>query len=206
MLQNVGTPGSWPASAVHDTLAAIMRQGAYQRAQTRSFADRIMSWIAEQLQWLFAGVRAIPGGKYIALIAAILLVVVVIARLILGARGDDEEFARARASRQAKVYTDPWREAERAAAEGRFTDAAHALNAAVIQRVTRRERLRFHTSKTHGDYARELRATHSSAYGPFREFGRLYDRVIYGRGECDGPTYATLLERAYPLLAQDRAA
>ena len=208
MLQAIGTlvGGTWPASAVHDTVAAIMRQGPYQRVRTRSFGDRILRWIFEQLEWLFSGVRAIPGGKYIALAAAILLVIIVIARLIFGARLGDEELARARARRQARVYLDPWREAELAAAEGRFTDAAHALNAAVIERVTRRERLRFHASKTHGDYARELRATQSGAYGPFREFSRLYDRVIYGRGVCDGPTYALLLERATPLLAQDRAA
>src|SRR5689334_12801715 len=161
MLQALGTlvGGSWPTSAVHDTVAAIMRQGAYHRAQTRSFADRILRWIGEQLAWLFSGIGAIPGGKYIALAAAILLVLVVIARLVFGARFGAEELARARAARPARVSLDPWREAELAAAEGRFTDAAHALNAAVIERVTRRERLRFHASKTHGDYARELRAT-----------------------------------------------
>src|SRR5690349_16877032 len=114
MLQALGTlvGGTWPASAVHDTVANIMRQGAYQRAQTRSFADRILRWIAEQLEWLFSGVRAIPGGKYIALVAAVLIVLIVIARLVFGVRLDEEELTRARAARQARVYQDPWREAE----------------------------------------------------------------------------------------------
>lgn len=196
----------WQAPAVHDTMAAITRQAAYRRSLRSTILDRIMRWVMEHLLRLFDGVRAVPGGKYIAISIAVLLVALVIARLVYVAQLREDALMRAHRTHRGRVYSDPWLEAQRAAAEGQYTDAAHALNAAVLERLTRRERLRLHESKTHGDYARELRAVGSSAYGSFREFGRLYERIIYGLGECDASGYAALLERAKPFLSLERAA
>ena len=207
MLQQVGgalTP--WPATAVHDTMAAIVRQMAYRRSIRTSVLDRVFSWLFDLLDRFAGTLRGIPGGRYIALGGALLIVGLIVARVIYGARLREEAEQRARAGRKARTYADPWAEAERAAADGRFTDAAHALHAAVLESLSRRERVRLHPSKTDGDYARELRRAQSGAYGPFREFGRLYDRLIYGYGACDGPGYAALLERATPLLSRDKAA
>lgn len=206
MLQLAQRGASWSASSVHDTMAAITRQSAYRRSLRTSLADRVLGWIWEHLLRFFEGVRGIPGGRYIALSLAALLVVVVIMRVVYGAQLRDEARTRIRQRHGARTYVDPWLEAERAAAEGRYTDAAHALNAAVLERLTRRERIRLHESKTHGDYARELRSIGSNAYGPFREFGRLYERMIYGRGECDASGYAELMQRARPLVSHSVAA
>jgi len=183
-----------------------MRQSAYHRSLQTSIADRVWNWIWEHFLSFLEGVRGIPGGRYIALSAAALLVLVVILRLVYGAQLRDEERTRIRHRHGSRTYIDPWLEAQNAAAQGRFTDAAHALNAAVLERLTRRERIRLHESKTHGDYARELRSVGSNAYGPFRDFGRLYERIIYGRGECDAAGYGELMERARPLVSQSVAA
>jgi hypothetical protein len=86
------------------------------------------------------------------------------------------------------------------AAEGRFTDAAHALYRSLVESVARREQLRVHMAKTSGDYARELRARGSPAYAPFRRFGRRFDRIIFGIGTCDEAGYQSLLDDARPVL------
>jgi len=91
---------------------------------------------------------------------------------------------------------DPWALAQRLAAEGRYTEAAHALYGALLARVAARVPLRLHPSKTAGDYARDLRGTAPSIYGPFREFARSYEVVIYGLGECDRPRFEGLIDLA----------
>ena len=91
---------------------------------------------------------------------------------------------------------DPWALAQRLAAEGRYTEAAHALYGALLARVAARVTLRLHPSKTAGDYARELRRAAPSIYGPFREFARSYEVVIYGIRECDRPRFDGLIDLA----------
>jgi len=91
---------------------------------------------------------------------------------------------------------DPWGLAQRLAAEGQYTDAAHALYSALLARVSARVSLRLHPSKTAGDYARDLRGAAPSLNGPFREFARNYEVVIYGLGSCDEQRFRTLSQLA----------
>jgi hypothetical protein len=91
---------------------------------------------------------------------------------------------------------DPWALAQQLASEGRYTEAAHALYGALLARVAARVPLRLHPSKTAGDYARDLRGTAPSVFGPFREFARSYEVVIYGLGSCDQRRFQTLIELA----------
>ena len=98
--------------------------------------------------------------------------------------------------RRATTAGDPWQSAEALAAAGQFTDAAHVLYGATLALLATRGQIRLHVSKTNGDYARELRRRGAAAHGPFRRFGRRYDRIIYGTGTCDAAEYAALLEEA----------
>ena len=87
---------------------------------------------------------------------------------------------------------DPWLAAQALAAAGDYTGAAHALYAALLVSVARRERLTLHPSRTVGDYVRDLRARSSSLFGRFRDFARAYETVVYGLGECDRGRYERL--------------
>lgn len=206
MLQQI-TGGSppWPAAAVHDTVAAIMRQAPYQRSLSQSVWDRFIGWLFERIAGLIAGVRGLPSIRWVVLGLAIAAILLIAARVLYVRRTREDE--RTSWRRRARVSTeDPFALAERAAADGRYTEAAHALYRAVIETVARRERLRLHRSKTSGDYARELRRARSPSHGPFQAFGRRYDRIIYGDGRCDADGYAALLALAMPLLATARAA
>lgn len=91
---------------------------------------------------------------------------------------------------------DPWALAQRLATEGRYTEAAHALYGALLARVAARVPLRLHPSKTAGDYARDLRGTAPTIFGPFREFARSYEVVIYGLGTCDRSRFDGLIDLA----------
>lgn len=114
-----------------------------------------------------------------------------IARAAVGARHGD---------RVIPTYADPWRAAQRLAAEGAFTDAAHALYQALLQGIERQGQLRVHPSKTAGDYVRELRAASSTRFDPFRTFARSYETVVYGFGTCDRERYEQLHVLASEML------
>ncbi len=88
------------------------------------------------------------------------------------------------------------RSPKRLAASGAYTDAADALDEALLDRVSARVPLRLDPSKTAGDYARDLRRTAPTVFGPFREFARGYEVVIYRLGSCDQPRFQLLLELA----------
>jgi hypothetical protein len=92
-------------------------------------------------------------------------------------------------------------DAERLAAEGRFSEAAQTLYRALVESLGRRGQLRPHEGKTTGDYARELRAAGSPGLARFRTFSRRYDRVLFGHGSCDVISWTALRDDARELLA-----
>lgn len=196
---------AWPADAVHDTVAAIVRGRAYHRSVRSSILDRVFEWLRRLFDAIFARVPALPHAREWTIGLTLLVVALVAARLIYAAQLRQD--GTLSAPRRTRITgADPWAEAERAAAEGRYTDAAHALYRTVLATLARGGRLRLHRSKTAGDYARELRLAGSSAYAAFRDFGRRYDRIIYGDGVCDAAGYAALLGAARPLLDRGQAA
>jgi hypothetical protein len=203
--QQAAGGGAWPPAAVHDTVASIMRDAAYQRSLSESLWNRFWSWFGDWLLRTFGGVRDLPHLRWIVIGLTTLVVLAIAARLIYSAGRFERESARL-ARVRAGIRGDPWLEAQRAAAEGRFTDAAHALYHAVLESLAARERIRLHDSKTHGDYARELRAVGSPEHTRLRAFGRRFDRAIFGAGRCDANDYHELLALATPLLHQREAA
>jgi hypothetical protein len=146
----------------------------------------------------------------VAIAAALVLAILVIGRIVYAGRlraQADEELARSEIDTRTAV--DPWRETERLAAAGQYTEAAHALYRAVIVALASRQFVRAHSSKTSGDYARELRRRDATAEAPFRRFGARYDRIIYGTGVCDAENYHALRDEAAIVLAvtdRERAA
>jgi hypothetical protein len=113
---------------------------------------------------------------------------------------------RAAAGGGGSTLRDPWETAQELAERGEYTEAAHALYAALLEAVARDEPVRLHASKTAGDYARELHRLNSSRFGGFREFARAYETVVYGLRACDRARYMRLLALASPLVFPTAAA
>jgi len=212
MLQLPGGPPapSWSRAAIHDSVAAIARQRPYWRNPRTSPIERMLQWIVEQLERFFRAVDSVPHGRRIATVAAVVLAVLVIARLAYATRLRGEPLVGQRLHRSRRQLSpDAWHEAEGLAAAGEYTAAAHALYRAALALLSARGLVRLHESKTSGDYARELRrraaAGGASVYAAFRRFGARYDRIIYGTGHCDAEGYEALLAAARSLLEADSA-
>ena len=191
-VQGQGRP--WPPGAIQDSVAAIVRQPAYQRSVRATLLDRLLDWLTALIRRFFSGLSEIPNVKWIILGLAILVVLAIAARMWL-ANEAEERRRRARPG-EVRGGGDPWAEADRVAATGDYTAAAHLLYRGITERLAAAEQLRLHPSKTSGDYARELHTRGSSAHAEFRRFGRRYDHVLFGTGTCDAATYSALREHA----------
>ena len=186
---------------VRRAAAQVFADRAYDRSLRQTLWDRFLAWLGE----IFARMRDAagegPGWRWAAIAALAVLAVAIAARLIAHARAADSASARGRAgARRGRAGRDPWAEAERLAAEGDHTGAAHALYQALLAALARRERLRLHPSKTVGDYGRELRARSSPLAGRYREFARTYEVVVYGEGHCDRERWERLRALAAPMV------
>jgi uncharacterized protein DUF4129 len=155
------------------------------------------------------GIRAVydsPSGRWTVGAILVALFVVLLVRALLGGLvpGAADAILRPRPGGADEDTTDPWVRAQRLAAAGRYTDAAHALYRALLASVAARAALRLHPSKTAGDYARDLRRAAPASFGPFREFARDYEVVVYGYRSCDRPRFerlAALAARLDPRFA-----
>src|SRR3954469_6874544 len=196
----------WPAGAVHDTVSAVVHGAAFRRTLQSSYGERLLQWLFDWFERTSRLFQGMMSARAVALGVAGALVVLVVGRLVLAARARDAD-ARAGSRRgRAGPGEDPWREADRLAAEGRFEEAAHALYRGVLAGLARTERVRLHPSKTSGDYRRELRARGSPSFGPFRAFVRRFDVAVYGHGGCDAVVLAELRRLADPFAPAARAA
>jgi len=199
----------WPRAAIHDTVAAIVRQTAYRRGLGTTLFDRVVGWIGDWYSRLVLALGTVPHGRVVATIAAAAVALLVVARIAYAARLRGVSAISLATSRGRRgTASDPWREAEQLAAAGQFTEAAHSLYRATVALLASQGLVRRHDSKTSGDYARELRRRGAPAYAAFRRFGGRYDRIIYGAGTCDAAGYDALLADARAVLERqgERAA
>jgi hypothetical protein len=184
--------------ATRDTIAAVFRQTAYDRDYQQSIFLRLIAWLFQQLTALLRAARGSHIGRPIVLAALIIAAVLIVGRIAFVIATADRIGRTSRSGRLRQL--DPWTQAQRLAAAGSYTDAAHALYAALLEGVAEREALRVHPSKTVGDYGRELRRRSSVLVPPFRDFSRLYEVVVYGVGSCDRERYERLHALASGML------
>lgn len=192
------------AEAVRDTVAAVFSGAEYNRSAPRTVGAILWDVFTRALGRIFSYFDGAPGMRRAVLWAAAALVALIVARAIYVAAQRSTLAARAREGRggaRAGAAAPPWTLAQRAAADGRYTEAAHYLYAALLEALARRERLRLHPSHTAGDYARELRRRSSPSAGSFRAFVRAFEYVAYGARECDRDEYERLRALAEPLVA-----
>jgi hypothetical protein len=187
---------------IRDSIAAVFRQHAYERALQDTLWQRFLEWARRVLGGGMDVLSRVPGIRWVALGLLSVLAVALIARAIYSLRRRPA-LAAAAAGRTADLLageSDPWSLAERLAAAGRHTDAAHALYVASLRALERDERLQLHPSRTIGDYVRDLRMRSSLLFGRFREFARSYEFVVYGLGSCDRDRYERLRQLATPIV------
>jgi hypothetical protein len=126
-IQQAPSAFDWPPGAIHDTVAAIVRQRAYSQSIAQSLLGRFIQWAMHRLDELFRFFRDTPGARPFVIAATALLVMAVVARVIVSGRARD---ARHRASlpRGAGArHADPLARAHAHAAAGQYTEAAHSL-------------------------------------------------------------------------------
>jgi hypothetical protein len=206
-LRFVLAPGQLPDSAIRHAVDSVFQNPAFNRY---SLWQKLIGWLndalARALAWLggyTARLHESPLAFWTVLTILAAIFVGVLGRALylwrlrgrVGARGLGWEHGAARS-----FGRDPWRAAEELAAGGNFTDAAHALYAALLEAAARQEQVRLHPSKTVGDYVRELRGRSSTLFARFREFARSYETVIYGIGQCDETRYRRLYALAVPIV------
>ncbi|HET7564486.1 MAG TPA: DUF4129 domain-containing protein [Gemmatimonadaceae bacterium] len=188
-----------PDSTIRATTDKVFSAQAYHPFSPLA---RVYQWIDMLLQRFFEALgRLLPSRAesptlywFTVVVLALVLISVVVGAVW---RWQQNRIARAtfgtkRDERAVTTYADPWRAAQRLAAEGAFTEAAHALYQALLQGIERQGQLRVHPSKTAGDYVRELRAASSTRFERFRAFARSYETVVYGLGTCDRERYERL--------------
>ncbi|HEX8726389.1 MAG TPA: DUF4129 domain-containing protein [Gemmatimonadaceae bacterium] len=193
----------WTARAIQDTVAAITRQPAYQRALSSTWMGRLLSWFWDAVARLLKPLGTLDLSHLI-LGLAFVLAILVVAHFVLAARADATEWSARQRRGAGRRTRDYWADAQAFAATGDFMSASHALYAALLVRLAGRGAVRLHPSKTAGDYARDLRRRGAPEERPFQAFRRRYDRLVYGTGVCSAQDFAALMADAGVLL--ERAA
>lgn len=176
--------------AARDSLRAVLdsvfRDPAYRWAEREDFwapVRRAWTWALDQVGEL---ARSNPAALTVlqwVLITLLAAIFVhggwVVWHMIRGATARSEAPAAVPAPRGADWYR---AEAERLAREGRFREAMQADFVAVVLRLDARRLLRFHPSKTPGEYARE-----QERLGPLV---RVLYACLFARAPCGAPEYA----------------
>ncbi len=199
--------GTLTDQAIRDTVRAVFSAARYD--DRRSLGQRLWEWtlqhvISPVFYWLgrmFSAAWGRTEFRWALLVGLVVLVALSIWRFVVAAYDDPRRARLAMSGGDVRRHGgDPLATAQRLAAAGDFTGAAHALYAALLLAAARRERLELHPSKTVGDYARDLRGRSSDLFARFRDFARSYEFVIYGLGECDRERYERLWTLASPIV------
>lgn len=195
----------WSARQIHDTVAAIARQPAYGSASKRSLLGRALRFAFDRIADLFRGVEGSMNARLVIILAIAVVAFVVIARIVVDRRLAEVRAARPGARVRAGERADFWSAAAEAAEGGRYDEASHLLHAAVLDALTRSGAMKWHASKTNGDYARELRRRGSPLAAGFRAFVADFERVVFGTRVASRDDYVRL-RAAAERLSERRAA
>ena len=85
-------------------------------------------------------------------------------------------------------------------------EACHAVHAAVLDQLARDGIVKWHASKTSGDYARELRRRGWPMHAEFRAVARDFERVVFGARGVARDDYLRLRAASERLVARRAAA
>lgn len=197
----------WSPRQVHDTVAAIAREiGLGERPQ--SLLGRMLRFIVARISSILDWVRGSVDARLLLAATIVVIVVLVYARVVAERRAAEARQSRAGARATRGERRDRWRAADELAASGRYGDATHELYAAVVESLAIGGLVRYHASKTNGDYARELRRAGAPVAAEFRAFGRRFDRAVFATSETTREEYVELAALAASIgrIARQRPA
>ena len=187
--------------SLRSVLDSVFAQPMYQWARPSPFAI-LGKWWHALLQWL-AGLESTRPGLYwflfylmLALLLAILLHAGIVFIRTLRAAHQQAEAGPAPAAR---ARGSAWyrAEASRLAKAGRYPEAMQHDFLGLVLELDQRRVLRYHPSKTPGEYTREVQLT-DSGRGAFRELvGSLY-RFAFARVPCAPEDFAAWQRDARP--------
>ena len=190
------------AAEIRDALARVFSGAAYDRSARHTLGEMLLNFVGRIVDRVFGAIDASPVMQKALLWTGFGLIALVIVRFVYVAiqRAQLNAQTTTLDLRTGSAAGNPWAAAQRAAAQGQYTEAAHFLYAALLTALARNERVQLHPSKTAGDYVRELRRRSSPVFAPFRAFVRSFEFIIYGRGECDRAQFEQLRAIAAPLV------
>jgi hypothetical protein len=171
----------------------------------RSLLGRALAYLVDRFADLLELARGSRDFRLVAIASVVVIVLAIAGRVLISRQLDIAGRRPGRSHGAAGERRDYWILANELAAAGDHIGACHALYAAIVDTLVRRGEVKFHSSKTAGDYARELRRRGSPAFQSFLAFARQFDRVVYGRVTVDGDDFASL-SRAAELVSSVRSA
>jgi hypothetical protein len=186
----------WSTDAIHDAVAAIARQPAYSTSIKQSLFGRFVRFVLDRLHDLQVLLGGSQSARLVVMAAVALIIIVIVARIVVSRRSED---GRVRDRGRAGVghgRTDHWRRARELADAGDHATACHALYEAVLDDLARTGALRFHPSKTSGDYARELARRGSRSAPSFLAFARQFERIVFGTTAVNTDDFERLVNAA----------
>ncbi len=196
--------GRWTARQIHQTVADIVRQPKYA-ASRQSLAgravERVLRWVAD----LLAQMKTRPSLRYLLIAAAVAVLLIIVARMVVEQHMQRRAASGLRLRAVGGESRDYWALAAQLDASGKYVDACHAVYLAVLAALSQAGTLRFHTSKTSGDYARDLRQRGAPQSTAFAEFARDFERTVYGWSQPTHDDYFRLA-RAAEGFARHRSA
>lgn len=187
--------GRWTARQIHQTVADIVRQRKYAESQ-QSLASRALERLFRWIRDLFAQMKAWPNLRYVLIAAAVAVVLIIVARIVVEQRMQRRAAVGIKLRAIGGESRDYWALAAELDASGKYVDACHAVYLAVLAALAHSGALRFHASKTSGDYARDLRQRGSAQSTAFTEFARDFERSVYGWSEPTHDDFVRLARAA----------
>ena len=178
-----------PFRAVLDSVFAAPAYQWQDRPDPFAFLRRWASFLLDRLaRWGEAHPQAVRLIAWTLLALLVLFLVRTILAVVRGFRAAPESPGSQRAT---VVRDSAWyrREAERLASEGRLLEAMQADFTALILELDRRHLLRFHPSKTPGEYVREARLSEPSRSELSQLVWSLY-RHLFAREPVTAPVAA----------------
>lgn len=186
---------AWSHREIHDTVAAIVADPTIAGATRRSVLGRLFRYLSTKLNDILHWASGSLDARIITGAGIAIVVLLIIARVYAGRR--EAAGVRAAALRGvARDRTNAWKGAQQLASEGRFTEASHQLYTAVLADLARLSLVRYHASKTNGDYVRELRRGRTPIAPLFADFSRAFDRAVFGLDEVTREEWEVLLSLA----------
>lgn len=201
LLQDSVRAQPWTDQAIRDTIAAIASLPEYRRDVGQSLISRGLQWLWQQVSRFFEFISGAEYGRAMTIALIVLALGLIVARVLIGVRADRLARTPLGHGHRKVGGSAQLADAERLAASGEYTAAAHALFASLLQAGAARGEFRLHPSKTTGDYVADLRKRGTGWLRPFQSFRSRYDRVMYGDMQCSAEDYHALMSDVRQMVA-----